>query len=137
MTWEGTDGQAVRPGDRACLTVFTGADAAGRLLKDNPQERQRLLAGELESLFPGYGAHVQATRFMDWPRQAWTMASYSFPAPGQVTTVGPMLRRGGAAWGVPGLLFAGEHCDPAFVGYMEGALRSGVRVATAIVGAPV
>jgi monoamine oxidase len=61
---------------------------------------------------------------MDWPREPWTMASYSFPGPGQVTTVGPVLRQG-----LGRLHFAGEHCCYKFVGYMEGALDSGVAVA--------
>jgi monoamine oxidase len=68
---------------------------------------------------------VLKTRFMDWPSDAWVRASYSFPAPGQVTTMGPTLREG-----VGGHLhFAGEHTCYAFVGYMEGALNSGVSIA--------
>lgn len=136
MTWEGTDGQKLNEGDSAGLTVFSGADAARRLLADTREQRETNLARELESLFPGYSRHVRATRFMDWPRETWSMASYSFPAPGQVTAIGPLLRRGGVAWGVKGLHFAGEHCDPAFVGYMEAALRSGLRVAAEVTGAP-
>ena len=61
---------------------------------------------------------------MDWPSDAWVRASYSFPAPGQVTTMGPILREG-----VGHLHFAGEHTCYAFVGYMEGALNSGVSIA--------
>jgi monoamine oxidase len=62
---------------------------------------------------------------MCWPAERWTGASYSFPAPGQVTTVGPMLRAG-----IDNRIhFAGEHCCYAFVGYMEGALNSGAALA--------
>jgi monoamine oxidase len=61
---------------------------------------------------------------MNWPKEPWTMASYSFPAPGQVTSQGPILR---APFGR--LHFAGEHTNYAFVGYMEGALGSGIAVA--------
>jgi monoamine oxidase len=64
---------------------------------------------------------------MDWPGMQWVGASYSFPAPGQVTTVGPMLRRG-----LGRIHFAGEHCCYKFVGYMEGALSSGVELAKRI-----
>jgi monoamine oxidase len=131
MTWEGTDAQEDGEGG-ACLTVFSGAGAAQRALSDTPAERDRRFAAELELLFPGYGANLVKTRFMDWPREQWTAASYSFPAPGQLMSCGATLRKGGAAWGVPGLSFAGEHCSPAFVGYMEGALSSGVRVAKEI-----
>ena len=65
------------------------------------------------------------SRFMDWPAAAWTRCSYSFPAPGQVTTVGPLLYRGIG----DRLHFAGEHACYKFVGYMEGALQSGVAIA--------
>ncbi|HYD02144.1 MAG TPA: NAD(P)/FAD-dependent oxidoreductase [Phycisphaerales bacterium] len=131
MTWEATDAQD--PGE-ACMTVFSGAAAAQRLLGDAAPDREKRLAAELEQLFPGYGANLIRTRFMDWPREEWTAASYSFPAPGQLTATGDMLRRGGESWGAPGLRFAGEHCSPSFVGYMEGALATGVRVAKEIAG---
>ena len=62
-------------------------------------------------------------------RASWTgrairgrKASYSFPAPGQVTTQGPTLRQG-----IGRLHFAGEYTSYAFMGYMEGALESGCR----------
>jgi monoamine oxidase len=64
---------------------------------------------------------------MDWPGDPWTLAGYSFPAPGQVTTVGPLLRKG-----VGNLHFCGEHTSYKFVGYMEGALNSGAALAKRI-----
>ena len=63
---------------------------------------------------------------MDWPSTSWTQCGYSFPAPGEVTTVGPVVREG-----VGRLHFAGEYASYAFVGYMEGALNSGARSRTA------
>jgi monoamine oxidase len=55
----------------------------------------------------------------------WTRASYSFAAPGEVTTMGPILHAG-----IEGRLhFAGEHTCYKFAGYMEGALTSGVSIA--------
>ena len=62
---------------------------------------------------------------MDWPSDPWVKASYSFPAPGEVTTLGPLLQQ--AAGGR--IHLAGEHTCYAFVGYMEGALQSGARLA--------
>jgi monoamine oxidase len=64
---------------------------------------------------------------MDWPGDAWTLAGYAFPAPGQVTSIGPTLREG-----LGRLHFAGEHTNFAFIGYMEGALGSGIAVASRI-----
>jgi hypothetical protein len=61
---------------------------------------------------------------MDWPNDPWTQSGYSFPAPGQVTTVGPIMYKG-----LGHLHFAGEHTSYKFVGYMEGALNSGAALA--------
>ena len=59
-------------------------------------------------------------------------ASYSFPAPGQVTAFGPSLIDGLADDGLAPLLFAGEHTSYGFIGYMEGALSSGIRTANSL-----
>ncbi len=122
MTWEGTDAQELEKD--ACLTVFAGGTPAEDALAKDKVERDAAYAKELEILYPGYAEHKLATRFMDWPKDPWAGASYSFPAPGQVTTVGPLLRQG-----LGRVHFAGEHCCYKFVGYMEGALCSGVELA--------
>ncbi|HYC77120.1 MAG TPA: FAD-dependent oxidoreductase [Planctomycetota bacterium] len=123
QTWEGTDNQS---GDGpATLHAFSGGAAAEAARAWKPEERIEQSQVELERLYPGARKHVTGARFMDWPGEPWTQAGYSFPAPGQVTAMGPLL-----AEGVAGKLhFAGEHANPAFVGYMEGALGSGVAVA--------
>ncbi len=72
-------------------------------------------------------SYTGKARFMDWPGDAWTKASYSFPAPGQVTAQGPTLYDG-----IGRLHFAGEYSSYAFMGYMEGALNSGAAVARRI-----
>jgi monoamine oxidase len=122
MTWEGTDNQ---PGDEgACLTSFSGGEAAGRARARQAEARQAAYGDGLEALYPGFKEQFVKSRFMDWPGDPWTMTGYSFPAPGQVTTVGPRLRQG-----LGRLHFAGEHACYAFVGYMEGGLHSGVSLA--------
>jgi len=123
LTWEGTDGQPGAEG--ACLNAFSGGDAA-ELCRAWPADRRRILyLAELARRYDGLGESLAAARFMDWPSDPWTKAGYSFPAPNQLVTQGPLLERG-----LEGRLqFAGEHCCPAFVGYMEGALQSGVAAA--------
>lgn len=78
----------------------------------------------MNKIYNGYKDNATKTRFMNWPNDPWTLAGYSFPAPGQVTTVGPILQKG-----IGRLHFAGEHASYKFVGYMEGALNSGALVA--------
>jgi monoamine oxidase len=123
MTWEGTDNQ---PGDEgACLTGFSGGPAADGCRARTGEARTKFYKDTLEQLYPGFGEQFVQARFMDWPGEQWTGGGYSFPAPGQVTTVGPLLRKG-----VGGRLhFAGEHTCYKFVGYMEGALNSGAALA--------
>jgi len=128
MTWDGTDGQ---PGEEgAALVAFSGGPPCDALRALEPEARAQLLGGLLEELYPGYTEAVTGTRFMDWPSDPWTLGGYSFPAPGEVTTVGPKLRAG-----LGRLHFAGEHTCPAFVGYMEGALQSGVDAAHRVLAA--
>ena len=122
MTWEGTDNQEGDEG--ATLNCFSGGPQAQRA-RDIPRDRRdAVYAEELGKLYPGFKDQFVQSRFMDWPSDPWTLAGYSFPAPGQVTTVGPLLRKG-----VGNLHFAGEHASYKFVGYMEGALNSGAALA--------
>ncbi len=123
MTWDATCGQV--DSDPECLTAFSGGPAAekARAFPD-AKTRDAAYAAEYEALYPGFTEALTQTRFMDWPSEQWTGGAYSFPAPGQVTSVGPALRKG-----LGRLHFAGEHTCYAFVGYMEGGLNSGAAVA--------
>lgn len=111
---------------RGVLTGFAGADAAHRLIEAarDAKNTDAACIDALENIQPGFAAAFRSGRFMNWPGDPYTGASYSFPAPGQVMTISPMLRAG-----IGRLHFAGEHCSSAFVGYMEGALRSGIECA--------
>lgn len=123
--WEGTAGQAID--GQAALVAFSGAAAADPNHRRAVAERQPEYLKTFESLYPGFADHFVKGRFMDWVADPWTKAGYSFPAPGQVTTQGPILQKG-----LGRLHFAGEHTCYAFVGYMEGALQSGAGLARRI-----
>ena len=122
MTWEATSGQPNDAG--ACLTVFAGGNAADTGREWDGKERVDSYLSALEQLYPGIRKNFQSDRFMNWPSDPWTKASYSCPAPGEITRIGALLHEG-----VGRLHFAGEHTSYGFGGYMEGALESGVRVA--------
>ena len=126
MTWDGTDNQGDdAPG--ALLMAFSGGPAAERCRQRWARERDAGYVAALEEIYPGCAENFVRGRFMNWPAEMWTGAGYSFPAPGQVTTVGPLLHAG-----MGRLHFGGEHACYKFVGYMEGALNSGVSVARRI-----
>ncbi len=122
LTWEDTNSQ---PGEKgACLTAYAGGPMADLAMGWKPEERKEKYLEVLEQLYPGITQQLVATEYVNWHNDPLAHGSYSFPAPGQVTTIGPILQQG-----LGRLHFAGEHCCPAFIGYMEGALQSGVRLA--------
>jgi monoamine oxidase len=79
----------------------------------------------LGAVYPNIQKQLRKSRFMDWPREEWTKASYYFPRVNEVTKWGPFWKAGYKDY----LHFAGEHTSYAFPGYMEGALTSGYRLA--------
>jgi monoamine oxidase len=144
--WDATDSQD--GDDRIGLSTFSGGPAADRARARAGDARDQAYAAQLDLALPGFNANLMARgasdtvqtlnarphmvpsakpdiRFMDWPAEPWTNGGYSFPAPNQVTTVGPLLQQPHNK----NLHLAGEHCSYAFVGYMEGALTSGTQVA--------
>jgi monoamine oxidase len=124
MTWECTDNQR---GPGAVMSAFSGGPAAEQCRERWKAEKERAYLSEFAKIYPTLQENYLGGRFMDWPGDEWTMTGYSFPAPGQVTTVGPLLHRGAGR-----LHFAGEYACYKFVGYMEGALNSGASMAKRI-----
>lgn len=125
MTWNCSDNQR-GPGP-VVLNAFNGGRDAKRASAMSVTERNDAYAASLERMFPGYSKALRGVRFMDWPSFRYTKASYAFPAPNELTSRGAMLHQG-----YDGLHVAGEHCCHGFVGYMEGALQSGLEVADRI-----
>jgi monoamine oxidase len=129
MTWDGTDNQGPVEDGGACLVGFAGGSACRRASDMAPHQREAMFTEVFEQFFPGFRENFVKSFYMNWPKERWACASYSFPAPGEVTTVGPLIAEahmGGH------LHIAGEHACYKFVGFMEGALQSGVAVAKKI-----
>jgi monoamine oxidase len=124
ITWETTEAAKDRQGDFG-MVAFSGADHATQCGRWGAQARRGRYVKALEIPYPGIGQTIRQDDFFNWPKKAWTLASYYFPRPTEVTTWGPFWKEGWEGW----LHFAGEHTSFAFVGYMEGALSSGYRLA--------
>ena len=125
LTWHATQNQQVAG---AGVVAFSGGPAADTCRGWSPAERTGHYLTAISKIYPGAPASFERGRFMDWPSDPWVKGSYSFPAPGEVTTLGPQLQQP-----LAGRVFlAGEHTCYAFVGYMEGALQSGARAAKRI-----
>lgn len=125
QSWEGTDAQ--EGDEHASIHCFSGGKAADLSLSFTQRERDGKYIEFLNSIYPGFKDNFVRSRYMDWPREQWTGGGYSFPAPGQVTTVGPLMYKG-----LGKIHLAGEHTCYAFVGYMEGGLTSGTSLARRI-----
>jgi monoamine oxidase len=125
-TWEATTGQG--DGGPHGLILYSGGPMADAWRGWPEAERDRRLAAAFKQLYPDWDGKFEDRRYVDWLSDPWARGTYSFPAPGQVMTVGPVLFRGLHNR----LHFAGEHCCYAFAGWMEAALNSGVRLARRI-----
>jgi monoamine oxidase len=126
MIWEGTDNQMLVGDQEIELSVFAGGlGKNGRILTES-----EFMEG-LRKLYPGYAASNRGkkTKLVSWPDNKLIKTGYSNPKVGHMFTVAPQLQ-------LPlnhGRMFlAGEHTQSDFFGFMEGALRSGQRVAEAL-----
>lgn len=120
-TWWATAGQS-GPGEALC--AYSGGPDADACRSWPAAERVERYLSELGRVYGGVREQYVASRLMDWSAEQWTRGFYSCAAPGEVTTMGPILRAGLGA-----LHFAGEHTCYAFAGFMEGALNSGASLA--------
>ena len=130
-TWEVTRAQ---PGTRGILVDYTGAGVTMTQSGRMPAALAPEFLVRVEPVFPGLTAawNGKAT-FDDWPRNPWTLGSYSY------YKVGQYQRFAGAESEPVGTChFAGEHTSIDAQGYLEGAVESGARAAREVlVGAGV
>ena len=136
VTWEGTDNQIAEPGNAIGLDLFAGGDVARSALAEFDRGGEDAVhafyASRIGAVYKGYTDNLAATPdFVAWPRDPWTHAGYSCPAPGEVCRASPLLT---AAFHKR-MFFAGEHTCFAYLGYMEGALQSAQRAASSIIAA--
>lgn len=132
ITWETTEAEPASR-DKIGMVAFSGARHAEECEHWRPSSRRAAYLKSLETPYPLIDRELTDGEFKDWPHEPWTMASYYFPRRNEVTRWGPIWKNGYGGW----LHFCGEHTSYAFVGYMEGALSSGFRLARRMAtGAP-
>jgi monoamine oxidase len=122
--WDTTGNQ---PGDHGVLTALLSSHD-GAALAAMPDTADRIRK-EVVRCFPDARGMTSTTLVTDWTNDAWSLGCYAAFAPGQLTRTWADLRRPHGR-----VRLAGEHTD-GFAGFMEGALRSGARVAHAITSA--
>lgn len=122
--WETTDDQS---GDTGVLTNLL-ASHDGASFAAMPDAPTQLLA-EIDRIFPGARGLAGERVHTDWTNDPFSLGCYACAGPGEWTAArSAMGNEFGRLW------VAGEHEDD-FTGYMEGALRSGARVATRVAAA--
>jgi monoamine oxidase len=122
LTWETTEADKAKD---FVMVAFSGAADADKCISWSDADRRERYIKALSAVYPRLDETLDAFEFKDWPTTEWSLASYYFPRPGEVLEWGPFWKTGFEGW----LHFAGEHTCYAFVGYMEGALASGYRLA--------
>jgi monoamine oxidase len=122
LTWETTEAFT---SPEFTMVAFSGAEHSTKLSQMSDVQRTQAYLNQLEIPYPGIGGEILSANFMNWPDEQFTRGSYYFPRPGEVMRWGPFWKNGYGGW----LHFAGEHTNYAFMGYMEGALSSGYRLA--------
>lgn len=117
--WDLTDAQG---GEAGILCLWIGGKPAAEWARVEESERVERCLQAVEEIFPGTRQLFVKGHSIAWEEEPFTRSAYSFYSVGSLTRVVPLLA-------VPEgrLHFAGEHTSP-FIGYMEGALESGVRV---------
>ena len=131
-TWDGTDNQTQVDGQDIAFSIFAGGESAQRAIDIYERKGDAALHAHygkaIGKVYQDYAKQLTRAKFVAWPLEPWTRTGYSSFAPGEVCRAGPLL----TAPYHERLYFAGEHTCPAFYGYMEGALQSGLAAAKAL-----
>ncbi|MEO7963013.1 MAG: FAD-dependent oxidoreductase [Gemmatimonadaceae bacterium] len=127
-TWEVTRAQS---GTRGILVDYTGAAVTAQQSGRLPAALAQEFLARAEPVYPGLSSRWNGkVSFDDWPRNPWTLGSYSF------FRVGQYQRFAGAEREMAGSChFAGECTSIDAQGYLEGAVESGTRAAREVLAA--
>jgi len=122
------DATGSQSGEAGVLMSYSASEQGTRFGAGDPRARVRNAAAQVAEVYSDSEAEELFARgaTIAWGRERFTGGSYSAWAPGQYTRFWPALRR---PYGR--VYFAGEHTD-LHASYMEGAVRSGRRVANDI-----
>ena len=115
---------------RGVITALVVADQARRLATLDRTAQEHQVIDALERLYGRPARTPTALLLQDWQAEQWSTGCYSsYFAPGVLTTWCYAIREpcGRVHW-------CGTETSPEWNGYMEGALRSGIRVAAEMAG---
>ena len=129
-SWDTAQMQA---GDHGILTEYTGGSRALAAGNGTTSAHAAAFVSQIDRVYPGAAAAYDGKAIrQNWHRMPFNRASYSAYLVGQYTKFA-----GTEGDRVGNFHFAGEHTDFDNQGYMEGAARSGTRVAKEILAGSV
>jgi monoamine oxidase len=117
------------PQRRSILESHVRGSSARRLAARSGREIFELVLESMTRVHPALPENSEGGTVKGWSNDPYTLAAYSWPAPGQVTRFLPVLQRPHGR-----IHFAGEHTS-ILRGTMEGPLRSGIRAAKEVASA--
>ncbi|TMP38841.1 hypothetical protein CWB96_09625 [Pseudoalteromonas citrea] len=123
-TWETTERQG---GEGGILITYTSGDYSQIQKHWSDEDIIDARLEEIELMYPNSSQYFVEASVHSWINDEWTQGGFLAYGPGQITKY----------WGVfqepvGRIYFAGEHTDTRYLGFMEGAVRSGVRVSEQI-----
>ncbi|HKW94212.1 MAG TPA: NAD(P)/FAD-dependent oxidoreductase [Methylomirabilota bacterium] len=118
-----------QPGPRAILACDSAGIQARRITAMPADDRVSFALTEMERVYPSLRRHFERGTSKCWDEDPWARGAYVWFRPGQMRSLGPAI-----ATPEGRVHFAGEHTSP-WIGWMQGALQSGLRAAQEIVAA--
>ena len=110
---------------------FVGGDLARDFMRMSPAARRAAVLGNLTKYFDERAGNPRKYIESDWPGERWSRGGpVGFTSPGAMYAYGPALREP-----VKRVHWAGTETSGYWVGYMDGAIRSGERVAAEVLAA--
>lgn len=122
--WETTEAQA---GDEGIWTSYNSRRVGVDYNALTDEERIAATHEETDTIFPDIDKDVLHAHTHSWVNDPYVGGAYSGLDTGDVVRFWAVLRRPHGR-----MVLAGEHTDNIFIGYLEGAVRSGQRAATTI-----
>ncbi|MGE5538514.1 MAG: flavin monoamine oxidase family protein [Gemmatimonas sp.] len=122
-TW---DDSAAQPGTRGLLSATVGGRMDASYGALDPAVRERAARKFVSEVLPAAEPEIERVAAVRWSEEPWALGAFAALRPGQMTAFLPTVGRPEGR-----VHFAGEHTSP-WMGWMEGAVRSGERAADEI-----
>lgn len=126
---EATENQNVLSND--CQNIYLSLFSGGPVICNTVHKKYFI--EQMNKLFNyEFTKNLIKAKLIDWPNLKYTETGYSYIGVGNATTISKNLYFPVKDF-CGRLIFAGEHTQANFTGYMEGALQSGLRAADEVV----